>query len=45
VLNNGNMGGSVIKVVKINNPNGMLDNYHDWLKSQESGLKLRMMLF
>jgi hypothetical protein len=40
VLNNGNMGGSVIKVVKINNPNGMLDNYHDWLKSQESGLKI-----
>jgi len=39
-LNNNNMGGSVIKVVKINNPNGMLDNYQDWLKTQESSFKI-----
>lgn len=38
VLNNGNMGGSVIKIVKVNNPNGILDNYQNWLKNQESGL-------
>lgn len=36
VLNDGNMGGHVIKIVKINNPNGILDNYQNWLKSQES---------
>jgi len=40
VLNNNNMGGNVIKVIKVNNPNGILDNYNDWLKSQESGLKI-----
>jgi hypothetical protein len=40
VLNNDNMGGSVIKIVKISNPNGMLDNYNNWLKNQESGLKI-----
>lgn len=38
VLNNGNMGGSVIKIVKINNPNGILDNYQNWLNNQESSL-------
>jgi hypothetical protein len=36
VLNDGNMGGHVIKIVKINNPNGILDNYQNWLKNQES---------
>jgi hypothetical protein len=39
VLNNDNMGGSVIEIVKVNNPNGILDNYQDWLKNQESSLK------
>jgi len=38
VLNNGNMGGNVIKVVKVNNPNGILDNYQNWLKTQKSNL-------
>jgi hypothetical protein len=38
VLNDGNMGGHVIKIVKINNPNGILDNYQNWLKNQESSL-------
>jgi hypothetical protein len=38
VLNEGSMGGSVIKIVKVNNPNGILDNYDNWLKSQESEL-------
>jgi hypothetical protein len=32
------MGGHVIKIVKINNPNGILDNYQNWLKNQESSL-------
>jgi hypothetical protein len=38
VLNDGNMGGHVIKVVKVNNPNGILDTYENWLKNQESNL-------
>jgi hypothetical protein len=38
VLNEGSMGGSVIKIVKINNPNGILDSYQNWLKTQESQL-------
>jgi hypothetical protein len=38
VLNNGNMGGSVIKIVKVNNPNNTLGSYQELLKSQESGL-------
>lgn len=38
VLNNGNMGGSSIKIVKVNNPNGILDSYQNWLNSQESSL-------
>lgn len=38
VLNNGNMGGNVIKIVKVNNPNGILDSYQNWLKNQESSL-------
>lgn len=36
VLNDGYMGGHVIKIVKINNPNGISDNYQNWLKNQES---------
>jgi len=40
VLNDNNSGGHVIKIVKINNPNGILGNYSDWLKNQESGLKI-----
>jgi hypothetical protein len=40
VLNENNMGGSVIKIVKVNNPNGMLDNYDDWLMTQESSFKI-----
>ena len=35
ILNEGSMGGSVIKIVKVNNPNGILDSYDNWLKSQE----------
>ncbi len=38
ILNEGSMGGSVIKIVKVNNPNGILDSYGNWLKSQESQL-------
>jgi hypothetical protein len=38
ILNEGSMGGSVIKIVKVNNPNGILDSYDNWLKSQESEL-------
>jgi hypothetical protein len=32
------MGGHAIKIVKVNNPNGILDNYQNWLKDQKSGL-------
>ena len=38
VLNNGNMGGNVIKIIKVNNPDKTLGSYQDLLKSQESGL-------
>jgi hypothetical protein len=38
VLNNGNMGGSVIKMVKVNNLINTQGNYQDLLKSQESNL-------
>lgn len=36
ILSEANMGGSVIKIVKVNNPDGITDNYEDWLSSQES---------
>jgi hypothetical protein len=38
VLNNGNMGGSTIKMVKVNNPSTTSGSYQDLLKSQESSL-------
>jgi len=40
VLNSDNMGGSVIKIIKVNNLNGILDNYENWLKGQESNFTI-----
>lgn len=35
-LNDDNMGGSTIKLVSVDNPSGVLDNYANWLKNQKS---------